>query len=223
MKSYMKNDLKNTYLILEAEELRPDDYQIMMLRENEIPGIVKTSVRYVDNQKFYYYDIGGKTSLQTMYDKANFSGEEMRRLVEELIAASRNVQKYMLDENCILMEPELIFGDKEHFYFCYCPSCIQNAKEAFHALTEFFVQKVNYKDEEGVHFAYTLHKATMEENYSIDEILSRFHTKPLEYSEELEESDTDETISESSNFFQKAKKFFGKAKLLYLEEEEEDL
>lgn len=223
MKSYMKNDLKNTYLILEAEELKPDDYQIMMLRENEIPGIVKTSVRYVDNQKFYYYDISGKTALQSMYEKANLSGEEMRKLVEELMAATKNVQKYMLDENCILMEPELIFGDREHFYFCYCPSAVQNAKQAFHSLTEFFVKKVNYKDEEGVYFAYTLHKATMEENYSIDEILSRFRTSPLEYSKELEDFHTEESISETATFFQKAKKFLGKVKLLYLEEEEEDL
>lgn len=222
MKTYMKNDLKNTYLILEAEELKPDDYQIMMLRENEIPGIIRTSVRYMDNQKFYYYDVGGKISLQSMYDKENFSGEEMRRLVEELIQVSKNVQKYMLDENCLMLEPELIFGDKEHFYFCYCPSCMQNVKEAFHNLTEFFIQKVNYKDEEGVHFAYTLHKATMEENYSIAEILNRFNTSPLEYSKELEVADM-ETISESSTFFQKAKSFFNKVKLLYLEDEDEDL
>ena len=222
MKTYMKNDLKNTYLILEAEELKPDDYQIMMLRENEIPGIIRTSVRYVDNRKFYYYDVGGKISLQSMYDKENFSGEEMRRLVEELIQVSKNVQKYMLDENCLMLEPELIFGDKEHFYFCYCPSCMQNVKEAFHNLTEFFIQKVNYKDEEGVHFAYTLHKATMEENYSIAEILNRFNTSPLEYSKELEVADM-ETISESSTFFQKAKSFFNKVKLLYLEDEDEDL
>ena len=121
-----------------------------------------------------------------------------------------------------MLEPELIFGDKEHFYFCYCPSCMQNVKEAFHNLTEFFIQKVNYKDEEGVHFAYTLHKATMEENYSIAEILNRFNTSPLEYSKELEVADM-ETISESSTFFQKAKSFFNKVKLLYLEDEDEDL
>lgn len=222
MKSYMKNDLKNTYLILEAEELKPDDYQIMMLRENEVPGIIKTSVRYVDNQKFYYYDVSGKISLQSMYEKANLRSEEMKQLVEELIVVSKNVQKYMLDENCLMLEPELIFGDKEHFYFCYCPSCMQNVKEAFHGLTEFFVQKVNYKDEEGVHFAYTLHKATMEENYSISEILSRFSADPLEYSRELEATDM-ETISETSTFFRKAKSFFSKVKLLYLEDEDEDL
>ena len=222
MKSYMKNDLKNTYLILEAEELKPDDYQIMMLRENEIPGIIKTSVRYVDDHKFYYYDVSGKSSLQSMYDKVSFGAEEMKRLVEELMVVSKNVQKYMLDENCLLLEPELIFGDKGHFYFCYCPSCMQNVKEAFHNLTEFFIQKVNYKDEEGVHFAYTLHKATMEENYSISEILNRFREEPLEYSEELESAEP-ETISESSTFFQKAKSFFSKVKLLYLEDDDEDL
>ena len=44
-------------------------------------------------------------------------------------------------------------------------------KEEFHKLTEFFVREVDYKNKEGVHLAYTLHKATMEEHYSIEKIM----------------------------------------------------
>ena len=40
-------------------------------------------------------------------------------------------------------------------------------------MTEFFVREVNYKDEDGVHFAYSMHKMTMEENYSIEEIMQK--------------------------------------------------
>lgn len=185
MKTYYKNDLKRAYLILEGEEGEKDDYQIIMLQENDIPGILKTDVRYLDNQSHYHYDISGKTSFKILYEKTNLSYEAMKKLVEELLLAIRNLQKYMLDGNCILLAPDYIFCDNEKYYFCYYPPCNVDVKEAFHQLTEFFVREVNYKDEEGVHFAYTLHKATMEENYSIEEIMQRFI--PEEKEEEPEE------------------------------------
>ena len=49
MKACYKNDLKKAYLILEGVESEAEDYQIYMLKENTIPGLLKTDIRYVDN------------------------------------------------------------------------------------------------------------------------------------------------------------------------------
>lgn len=205
MKTYYKNDLKQAYLILEGNKGEKDDYQVVMLRENEIPGILKTEVRYVDNQSHYYYDISGKTSFKTLYEKVQLSCDDMKRLVSDLLQAIRNLQKYMLDGNCILLEPEYIFCDRESFFFCYYPFSGQEAKEEFHKLTEFFVREVNYKDEEGVHFAYTLHKSTMEENYSIEQIMKRLEPKVeedsqvMDYIERMENQVIEENLIEEKN------------------------
>lgn len=224
MKTYYKNDLKRAYLILEGEEGEKDDYQIVMLRENDIPGILKTDVRYVDNQSHYHYDISGKTSFKTFHEKTNLSYEAMKKLVEELVQAVRSLQKYMLNGNSILLSPEFIFFDSEKYYFCYYPPCNVDAKEAFHQLTEFFVREVNYKDEEGVHFAYTLHKATMEENYSIEEILQRFMPEEeeleeeeveiqiLDYSEQMEDPIIGDLIEEKTDLWEPIRKLLERAK-----------
>lgn len=211
MKTYYKNDLKKAYLILEGVEGEQEDYQIAMLRENDIDGILKTDVRYMDNQSQYHYDISGKTSFKTLHEKINLSYEAMKRLVGNLLQTIQILQKYMLDANCILLEPEFIFCDQEKFYFCYYPPCQANAKEAFHRLTEFFVREVNYKDEEGVHFAYTMHKMTMEENYSIEEIMQtlipqeqkeeeeEIEVTVMNYTERMENSTLEESFIEEKN------------------------
>lgn len=202
MKTCYKNDLKRAYLILEANQGEKDDYQIVMLQETNIAGLLRTEVRYVDNQSHYYYDISGKTSFKTLHEKMHLKYEEMKNLVEDLLRTIRIVQKYMLDGTHILLEPEYIFCEKERFYFCYYPPCEQDAKEEFHKLTEFFVREVDYKDEEGVHFAYTLHKATMEENYSIEEIMEQLlpeedEEEPVvDYVEQLEHFDVEDNIIE---------------------------
>ena len=106
MKTSYKKDLKQAYLIVEGDETSPEDYQVAMLRENDIPGILKLEVRSVDNQNRYYYDITGKTSLRTFHEKVNLTYEDMKRLVTDILAVTRELPFYMLDGNRLLLEPE---------------------------------------------------------------------------------------------------------------------
>lgn len=236
MKTYIKNDLKRTYLVIEGSEGEKEDYQSVMLKENDIPGILKTDVRNIDNQVYYNYDISGKKSLESVCEKANLSYEEMRTLVQELSDTIWNLGRYMMDGNCLLLEPEYIFVEKGHYYFCYYPSTENTSKELFHQLTEFFVREVNYQDEKGVHFAYTFHKATMEENYSIEEILKVFFAEEMEeivkeiqdesfieYEHIEEKEENVDQMNENTHFWGKAKKLWGKVKSRYLEEDEKYL
>ena len=87
MKTYYKNDLKRAYMILEGEIGDREDYQMIMLKENEIPGILNMDVHYVDNLSQYYYDISGKTSFKTLHEKINLTLDDMQRLVNDLLHA----------------------------------------------------------------------------------------------------------------------------------------
>lgn len=235
MKTYYKNDLKKAYLILEGEEGEQEDYQIVMLRENEIDGILKTDVRYMDNQSHYHYDISGKTSFKNLHEKINLSYDVMKRLVGDLLQTIQKLRKYMLDANCILLEPEFIFCDREQFYFCYYPPYKEDAKTAFHQLTEFFVREVNYKDEEGVHFAYSMHKMTMEENYSIEEIMQKLVPQDQEEETEIEVSVVDYTermevaameesrVEEKNDLWEPVRRFLERAKKRRMGYEDHDL
>lgn len=225
MKTYYKNDLKRAYMILEGEEGDKGDYQIIMLKENEIPGILNMDERYVDNQCQYYYDISGKTSIKVLHEKLNLTLDNMKQLVHDLLQAIQTLKKYMLDGNHILLDPEFIFCEDNTYYFCYYPSCRQDIREDFHRLTEFFVREVNYQDEKGVHFAYTLHKATMEENYSIEEIMKNFIPDVVEeesesfempvvnYTEQMENLAMEESVvEEKDSMWESVRKFLERSK-----------
>lgn len=225
MKTYYKNDLKRSYMILEGEEGEKEDYQVVMLKENDIPGILKLDVRYLDNKSQYYYDISGKTSFKTLHEKINLSLEDMKSLVCDLLRAIQNLKRYMLDGKCILLEPDYIFRSQDEFFFCYYPSSRQDIREEFHRLTEFFVREVNYQNEEGVHFAYTLHKATMEENYSIEEIMRKMvpdteeveeeapETPIVDYTERMEYVNVEDSmIEEKDSMWEPIRKFLERSK-----------
>lgn len=205
-------------MILEGEEGDKEDYQLIMLKENDIPGILSTDIRYVDNQSHYYYDISGKTSFKTLHEKINLTLEDMKQLVHDLLQAVQLLKKYMLDGQCLLLDPEYIYCEDQTYYFCYYPPCKRELRQEFHRLTEFFVREVNYRDEEGVHFAYTLHKATMEENYSIEEIMKNLVLEPeeepvVDYAERIQ-SMTVETsiIEERDSMWDSVRKFLERSK-----------
>ena len=231
MQTYIKNDLNQTYLILEGTAQSQEDYQTIMLRENHISGILRTDVRNLDNQSYYYYDISGKTSLQSWYEQGVMRYEEMKQLVQDLLSAIENLEKYMLEGNGILLEPQFIFYDREQYYFCYYPFYPESVKEAFHKLTEFFVVKVDERDAKGVHFAYTFHKATMEPHYSIEEILKRLEPNMEQEQDvwsiqsDFEEIPVDEDASgqqeeqEKSGVWSKIRTFLEE---LFLQQEDDD-
>ena len=219
MKSYIKNNLKQTFLILEGEENLEEDFQIFMLQGNEIPGLLRTRITYVDNKSHYHYDISGKISLQTKYEKVNLSGEDIRRLVYAILQTVREVKNFMLDSERILLDPEHIYCEGEKFFFCYYPSCRMKLTEEFHKLTEYFVREVDYKDDEGIHLAYTFHKSSMEENYSIEKILEEIETEveettpQIRYDEHMEECiDENIAIAEQKEFWEPVRRFLERRK-----------
>lgn len=182
MKTYYRNDLNKAYLVIEGTK-REEDYQISMLRENAIPGLLRTEIRYMNGIRQFHYDISAKVSLVQNYERENLGYEEIKALVEALLQTIHTLKKYMMDAKGILLEPEFIFCEKGTHCFCYYPEQEITLAEAFHKLTEYIVREVDYRDEKGVHLAYVMHKATMEENYSIEQIMDEF----LEERKELTE------------------------------------
>jgi len=214
--AYFKNDLKQAQLVLEGEDLK-EDFEVFMLQENEIPGLLKTTIKHIDGKSHYQYDISGKTSLQIRYEKMKLSGDDIRALVNSLIQLLKEISKYMLDAKGILLSPEYIFCEGDRFFFCYYPPCHLDLKEEFHRLTEFLVREVDYRDKEGIHLAYTLHKSSMDENYSIERIMDKMLEEetdsPACYETVMEEKGEDNNrIAEKKELWEPVKKLLERRK-----------
>ena len=217
MKVHYRNDLKRAHLIIEGEESEEEDFQSIMLEENEIPGLLNTKVRYRNNRSHYYYDISGKVSLKAKHEKEKLREEDMKQLIEQLLSTIKGIQKYMLEGSGILLAPEYIYCERQKYLFCYYPPNKMEMKDEFHKLTEFFVKEVDYRDKEGVYLAYTLHKATMEEHYSIERIMEEMVKEKEEpivsYQERIEKQEENQiAIAEKSEFWEPVKNLLERKK-----------
>ena len=171
LRSVYKRELHRTVLALEAPGNYREGYQMKMMAYNQIPGLLEIKGRGVDDTSVYEYDISGKKTLQSRFTSEKMGKKEIRDFLTQFNNTLSQIQKYFLDENCLLLDPEYIFLEKEEYYFCYYPPGNRDIKSAFHRLTEFFVKQTDYEDEASIHMAFVLHKETMEENYSLGKII----------------------------------------------------
>ena len=214
MKTYFRNNLKQALLVLEDEGELLEGYQLEMLSGNQISGILQTSYRHVDGLTQYQYDISGMQSLYMMHEKADLSLKDIRCLTEAVLQAVKELQRYMLPATGLLLDPGYIFCDNNGYYFCYYPPEKETLKEKFHKLTEFLVQEVDYRDEEGVRLAYMLHKSTMDEHCTLEEILREFDKdKVVDYAEQMENRELEGIlVEEKLEMWEPIRKFLERRK-----------
>lgn len=188
IKSLYRRNLNSTKLIIEEEQQYQEDFQMRMIQENKIAGLLKFHGIGIEGFSQYHYDITGKVSMKALYEKARITHTELTCFLKQLSAVLDRLKNFLLDADCLLLKPEYIFYAKGQFYFCYLPVQEEEMCKEFHALTEFIVSQSDYQDKEAVFMAYQIHKASMEENYSMEQLLelSSF-SEPEEYKEEPEE------------------------------------
>ena len=103
-------------ITIEETAVYHEDYQMRMLQVNEIEGILPVKGRGIDGASFYDYNVSGKVSMQAMYERTKISGEDLKLFLRQLLAVIREIENYLLNIHCILLEPEFIFYEDNRFY-----------------------------------------------------------------------------------------------------------
>lgn len=165
------NELGYTELIIEEERVYEESYQMNMLRECKISGLVTVIGCGIDDRSRYIYDISGMQSLEKVYEKTPLGECEIREFCRELLALLEGLKHHMLDINHILLQPEYIYKHNDAYLFCYYPLNHREVKDSFHELSQYFVQHIDYGEVDSVILACGLHKATMEDEYDLAQLL----------------------------------------------------
>lgn len=169
---YQRN-LNHNYLIIEKDALIENDYQLQMITQNEIKGLLSCTIHRIDNQIQLYYEISSKYPLKQIYERKKMSYKELEEVLVNVLAVIRILEEYLLDGNHLLLSPEFIYINPGHngIEFCFFPGYSKEIGKNFHETIEYILNCVDYKDEKAVALAYELYKYTAEDNCSIQDLL----------------------------------------------------
>ena len=192
-----------------------EDYQMKMLKNNNISGILKVSGTGIDGGSRYTFRTDGWISLEKKYETKDMEKKEILEVTGAVLSAVENIKNYMLNPDNILISPQLIFEKDGNYRFCYLPVRYRSLAKAFHELTEFFVKRLDYRDTEGIFLAYRLHKETLQEQYELKTILE-------DYRKEEEGRKEKNKVGEAESDAEEDKTAFSDKIVFTADQEEED-
>lgn len=168
-----KTELNRTRLRLKVDGLYTEDYQIRMIQENQISGLIPVKVLGEGEYTIYEYDITGLVSLKQYYRQKKITREEMYSFLKQIQEVMDTAESYLLNPNRLLLREEYIFCEDGKYSFCYFPQGEEDIGGSFHRLMDAFVQWTDYQDISSVKTAFFLHKETMKENYSLKRVIKK--------------------------------------------------
>ena len=138
----IKKELGNTYLIMDADKENLDDYRYKMLSGNTIGGIIPLTVRTINTGSQLYYDVSDKINLIKYLSIKNLDYKGLTELIGALMETSENLVEYLIDENCMVLDTDLIFKDVKTGKWEFI--CIPNDDSENDKLTELMSEIISY-------------------------------------------------------------------------------
>lgn len=172
MKVRYRNDLYGNYMLIEIpENMDTGQYTFQMLKRNKIPGVLSIRERMEDGKAYLYLDISRKRNLVEEFEDKEMQLEDMIFLFQKITIIVEEIRNYLFRENMLVLEPEYIFKDLENneLYVLLLPW--ESERNNLHKLAEFFLEKINHRDENGVNAAYLFYRQQSQSQFSIYQFL----------------------------------------------------
>lgn len=183
-----RREMKHNYMILEGEN-REDSYEVRMLSDNRIDGLMKFWVKRVDARCCYCYEITSRQPLGRILESKSLEEEELRTFIITMARTINKMEEYLLKEEQILLDPEYIYVEPELFSveFCLVPGRAGDFPGDLRRLLEYLLGKVDYQNKQCVVMAYGLYRESLKENYGMEDLLRHLPEKEKERDTEIKE------------------------------------
>lgn len=178
MEIQYKRDLNSNYMILTEENPKNESYEVRMITENRIYGLLPCIHQQYEGRTEYYYEITGRQSMELLYERRKLNSGQLKGLLRELLRILESAGEYLLNPDHLLLGPETIYlhTRSEKLYLCCYPGSEKKIQESFLDLAEYLLGKLDKSDAEGIEFGYELYQNALEPNFSLTELLHR-HTE----------------------------------------------
>lgn len=186
-----RNDLYGNYILVEIPSyVDSGQYSLKMLEKNKIPGVLSCKVRMEDGQEYWYADISKKKSLLQEYKDKEMQLEEMTLLFQQISSVLEELRIYLINESMVVLNPEYIYQDLEDGRLSMLVVPWDLGEKTIQKLAEFFLEKMNHKDENGVNAAYHFYRQQSQDNFSLGQFLSVLEKENILKRQKIKEKET---------------------------------
>ena len=170
-------DYKHNYMILKCDgEGEGDSYRRNMLASNKIDRLLKCSVRNINGEAYFYYDISSKVTFENFYRNKKMTYGQLKDFFEQIDMIYRNLGDYFMEEGGLLIWPEHIYYDitSGKYFGLYYPCRIEQTGAPYEPLTDFLLNHVDTGDQKLVDIIYRIYEMSEEPYFLTSDVLPLF-------------------------------------------------
>lgn len=173
MEVFYRREMRHNYLVIVPEQSDITGYECTMLANNGIHGLLKFHIGRPDGQTCFYYEITSKQPLSRMLEGRGLRLTELRSLIMGIAGVLAQIERYLLPEEQLLLEPDYIYVEPDSFriYLCLVPCSGRDFPAAVEQLLQYLLGCVDHQDKECVVLAYGLYQECQKENFGIEDLL----------------------------------------------------
>lgn len=162
------------YMVIDSGSKMPSsDYDIKMLENNNVSSLLSVSMRCVDNQYSYYYDVTSKQQFSKIYEYKKLSRSNVENILVSLEKLVNEINEYMLDLDRVILKIDCIYVDmsKDRLLFAYGEGEVleenrgfrQGVKRLFDYIIEHFDHGVKDAD---IMYVYNIYQRIAQGDYN---------------------------------------------------------
>lgn len=127
---------------------------------NEIRNILTPEFRTINNERNIFINISGRESLLNRMNSKVFEKKDVEKLFESILLTSRDLSRYLIEENDLVLRPELNFfnfSTGEYEFVCVPRnSSVEDEDTGMKELLQFILSGLQQEDEAFVNTMYTI-------------------------------------------------------------------
>ena len=205
---YMRMELENP--LTKTEEA--------MLTHNAIEGLLPVCWQKENDKYLLRYDITGKQALDGVLEQKMADEKLGKNLLVGMYVTIKQLEKYLLPQEGLLLTPETIFYDArtETMHFCFFPEETETLQVRLAKLMEYLLAKTDHKNITAVQMTYGIYEEVQNPLFCVEDLQVYLREKSITSESEdieVEEPMAMETYYEPKQTGGRERHLWGRRKL----------
>ncbi len=186
-----EHENSNNYMVISSENNNENiSYQQKMVEKNDIDGLLKMSVKVINNQKKYYYNITSRHKMTEVYEIKKLNYTDVKMIISSLCALIHQLKGYMLDIDCVLLESQYMYinMNTQVVEFTYYPEETFDFASSLKVLFEYILEKYDHNsDKIELMKVYNIYQKIVQGQYDINNLTQLCSDEMYNHSESQKE------------------------------------
>lgn len=172
MKKFYRREGLNNYWVIVSDNIYVNGYEVQMLINNNINGLLEFNLQSQEGYMAYAYNINGRHSLQQLLRSESADYDKIKGWLLDIYNMYREVEAYLISIDSISLKYEDIYiSDRDgKACFCYEPCSDGKAINNLQHFVEGLLKYINSKDVMAMELVHSLYEKVSTGDFSVEDM-----------------------------------------------------